>query len=246
VEAHGSIARNPRICEALFLTDYIEKYGTGTLMMIRESLAHAVPEPDFAQRGGEFTIAVWRDWVTEKVLAGYNLNDRKQRAIQFLKAHGSITNSQYQREFSVAKRTASLDLADLVSAGLVEKEGSTGRGVQYRMAKGAAKGQKGQSSCHESAKPARRGARASHNGSRIGSQGPHSELAISRVRRTSKEAIRGRQGHHFSDASTGHEPDKQDRRKALAVHSAPATRQKPDTPGMIGATKGPIMGDVVD
>jgi ATP-dependent DNA helicase RecG len=112
-------------------------------MMIRESLAHALPEPDFAQRGGEFTIAVWRNWLTEKVLAGYNLNDRKQRAIEFLKAHGSITNSQYQREFSVAKRTASLDLADLVSAGLVEKEGSTGRGVQYRMAKGAAKGQKG-------------------------------------------------------------------------------------------------------
>jgi predicted HTH transcriptional regulator len=140
---HGSIARNPRICEALFLTHYIEKYGTGTLMMIRESLAHALPEPDFAQRGGEFTIAVWRNWLTEKVLAGYNLNDRKQRAIEFLKAHGSITNSQYQREFSVAKRTASLDLADLVSAGLVEKEGSTGRGVQYRMAKGAAKGQKG-------------------------------------------------------------------------------------------------------
>jgi predicted HTH transcriptional regulator len=65
-QPHGSIARNPRICEALFLTHYIEKYGTGTLMMIRESLAHALPEPDFARRGGEFTIAVWRNWLTEK------------------------------------------------------------------------------------------------------------------------------------------------------------------------------------
>jgi hypothetical protein len=25
-------------------------------MMIRESLAHALPEPDFTQRGGEFNI----------------------------------------------------------------------------------------------------------------------------------------------------------------------------------------------
>lgn len=142
---HGSIARNHRLCEALFLARYIEKYGTGTLMMIRESLAHALPEPDFAQRSGEFTTIIWRDWLTDKVLAGYNINDRERRAIQFLKILGKITNSQYQEEFSVAKRTASLDLAKLVATGLIEKAGSTGKGVYYRLAKGATKGQKGQS-----------------------------------------------------------------------------------------------------
>lgn len=140
---HGSIARNPRICEALFLARYIEKYGTGTLMMIRESLAHALPEPDFLQRGGEFTSTVWRDWLTTEVLAEYDLNDRKRKAILFLKTHGKITNSQYQEELSVAKRTASLDLAELVTSGLIEKTGSTGKGVFYKLAKGAAKGQKG-------------------------------------------------------------------------------------------------------
>lgn len=41
---HRSVARNHRICECLFLAGYIEKFGTGTLMMIRESLAHALPE----------------------------------------------------------------------------------------------------------------------------------------------------------------------------------------------------------
>lgn len=49
-QPHGSIPRNHRLCDALFLARYIEKYGTGTLMMIRESLAHNLPEPDFAQR----------------------------------------------------------------------------------------------------------------------------------------------------------------------------------------------------
>ena len=66
---HGSIPRNHRICEVLFLARYIEKYGTGTLMMIRESLAHDLPEPSFAQRGGEFTVALWRDWLTDRVMA---------------------------------------------------------------------------------------------------------------------------------------------------------------------------------
>ena len=134
---------NPRTCETLFLARYIEKYGTGTLMMIRESLSHDLPEPDFVMRGGEFTTTVWRDWVTAEVLAGYNLSERQIKAAIYLKINERITNSQYQEEFSVAKRTASLDLAELVAVGLIEKVGSTGKGVYYQLAKGASKGQKG-------------------------------------------------------------------------------------------------------
>jgi predicted HTH transcriptional regulator len=55
---HSSIARNHRVCETLFLARYIEKFGTGTLMMIRESLAHALPEPDFVERSGELVTTV--------------------------------------------------------------------------------------------------------------------------------------------------------------------------------------------
>ena len=141
---HGSQARNPRICEVLFLARYIEKYGTGTLMMIRESLEHDLPEPDFVMRGGEFTITLWRDWLTPEVLAGYNLNDRQMKVINYLKMHERITNSLYQIEFSVSKRTASLAFAELAAIGLIEKAGSTGKGVYYQLAKGALKGQKGQ------------------------------------------------------------------------------------------------------
>lgn len=142
-QPHGSIARNYRICEALFLARYIEKYGTGTLMMIRESLAHALPEPEFVQRGGEFTSTVWRDWLTDKVLAGYKLNERQMKTINYLKKNGKITNSQYQEEFSVAKRTASRDLDEMITKGIIDKVGTTGKGVYYRLTKGAIKGPKG-------------------------------------------------------------------------------------------------------
>jgi len=128
---HGSIARNHRLCEALFLARYIEKYGTGTLMMIRKSLAHALPEPDFAQRGGEFTIALWRDWLTPQVLAGYNLNERQIRAIAVVKVQGKITNREYREQTGVVIRTASRDLEELVKKELLEKIGSTGRSTFY-------------------------------------------------------------------------------------------------------------------
>lgn len=131
---HGSIARNHRICEALFLARYIEKYGTGTLMMIRESLAHALPEPDFAQRGGEFTIAVWRNWLTSEVLAGLHLNERQLQAITYLKLNGVITNADYQNVASCSSRSAIRDLNELVQKGIIELEGK-GRGARYRLLK---------------------------------------------------------------------------------------------------------------
>jgi len=141
---HGSIARNPRLCEALFLARYIEKYGTGTLLMIRKSLAHNLPEPDFVQRGGEFTITLWRDWLTEAVLKQFALNDRQRQAVMIAKANDRLSNLDYQKAFSVSKPTASRDLEDMVGKGILEKIGTTGKGTHYILdRKGLTKGSKG-------------------------------------------------------------------------------------------------------
>lgn len=132
---HGSIPRNHRICEVLFLARYIEKYGTGTLMMIRESLAHDLPEPSFAQRGGEFTVALWRDWLTDRVMAELGLNERQKQAIIHLKARTRIANSEYQALVRVARATATRDLEGLLIKGVLEKVGTTGKGTYYVLAK---------------------------------------------------------------------------------------------------------------
>jgi ATP-dependent DNA helicase RecG len=133
--SHGSIARNPRLCEALFLARYIEKYGTGTLLMIRESLAHNLPEPDFVQRGGEFTVTLWRDWLTDQVMTELGLNDRQHRALVYLKTHGKISNAEYQQVANAIKKTATRDLNDLKQKGVLEQMGSRGPGVHYVLAK---------------------------------------------------------------------------------------------------------------
>lgn len=132
---HGSIARNHRLCEALFLARYIEKFGTGTLMMIRESLAHALPEPDFAQRGGEFTCVIWRDWLTDEAMAEYNLNSRQMQGVTLIKAKGRLTNRTYREATGVVIRSASRDLEELVEKGILEKIGTTGRNTFYVLAR---------------------------------------------------------------------------------------------------------------
>lgn len=134
-QPHGSIARNPRLCEALFLTRYIEKYGTGTLLMIRESLAHNLPEPDFAQRGGEFTITLWRDWLTAELIATLGLNDRQLQAIKHAKTTGRINNAQYREMTGVSESTALRELRQLSTMGIFEKVGGTGQSAHYALVK---------------------------------------------------------------------------------------------------------------
>ena len=120
--------------EALFLARYIDKYGTGTLMMIRESLAHALPEPDFTQRGGEFTITLWRDWLTAEVMAGFHLNERQLKGLTCLRAEGRLTSGRYQELTGISRQTASRDLEDMVKKGILNRYGHR-RGAFYAKAK---------------------------------------------------------------------------------------------------------------
>jgi ATP-dependent DNA helicase RecG len=117
--------------EALFLTRYIEKFGTGILMMIRESLATGLPEPQFEQRAGEFVTTIGRDWLTAKILSELQLNDRQRQAITLLKTAGRLSNADYQKLTNAIKKTASRDLEDLRRKGVVLKIGKTGRGTYY-------------------------------------------------------------------------------------------------------------------
>ncbi len=142
-DAHPSVPNNPLIAESLYLARYIEKAGSGTERMIELCREAGLPEPAFELRAGSFVITLWRDWLTDAVLADLNLNERQVQAIAYIKKNRIIINSIYQSEFNASKRTSSRDLDELLSKGILEKVGTTGKGVHYRLGKGATKGTKG-------------------------------------------------------------------------------------------------------
>ncbi|MBI4219742.1 MAG: hypothetical protein HY682_06320 [Chloroflexi bacterium] len=140
-QPHASIPHNPLIAEPLFLARYIEKAGTGTLDLIARLREAGLPEPEFRQDGGRFVQALWRDWLTLKVLASLGLSERQKKAIDFVRANARIGNAEYQRLAGVTKKTASRDLDDLVARGVFERSGTTGRGTHYLLGrKGDIKG----------------------------------------------------------------------------------------------------------
>lgn len=150
---HPSIPNNPLIAEPLYRTRYMEKSGTGTQDMIQLCRDAGLPEPEFAPRGAFFVTTIWRDWLTNKILSGLNLNDRQRAAVAFVKVHHRIGNIEHQQLTKAIKKTATRDLDGLVQEGVFRKVGRTGRGTYYVLARqGDIKGTKGTSSSSK-AKP---------------------------------------------------------------------------------------------
>jgi len=141
---HSSRPRNHRIASPLYLTHYLDKVGYGTIQMTTGCRDAGLPEPEFAQSGGEFVVTLWRDWLTESVMVDLGLSDRQKKGVRFVKENGRITNTEYQKVTEVLKRESSRDLKELVDKGVFEKPGSvTGKGTYYSLSKGAIKGPKG-------------------------------------------------------------------------------------------------------
>ena len=134
-EPHASIPRNPLIAEPLYLAHYIEKAGTGTLDMIARCRDVGLPEPDFEQRAGQFVVTLWRDWLTDELISSLELNERQRIVISQVKTFKRITNTDYQNITGTTKKTATRDLDDLVSKGVLKKIGVTGRGTYYTLNK---------------------------------------------------------------------------------------------------------------
>ena len=131
---HPSVPRNRLICEPLYLAHYIERAGTGTLDMIRLCADASLPEPEFRGEGERFVTVVWRDWLTDAVMAKLELSDRQKAGVSFLRAEGRLTSGRYQEATGVSRQTASRDLEALVTKKLLERHGQR-KGTFYTKAR---------------------------------------------------------------------------------------------------------------
>ena len=150
---HSSEPPNPFIARPLYLAHYIESLGTGTLDVIRLCRESNLPVPDFEQRGSQFVVTLWRDWLTTEVLAALDLNDRQREALVHIKTSNRIANTEYQEVTGATRPTAKRDLEDLVHKGVLVPMGA-GRGAYYELSRkrlmngsiGSADGQRGNGS----------------------------------------------------------------------------------------------------
>lgn len=94
-----------------------------------------LPEPVFEEYQG-FRVIFRKGLYNEEYLRGLGLNERQIEAFFYVKEKGKITNTEYQEICKTTKRTASRDLKELVSSGIFEQIGTTGKGTEYVLQKG--------------------------------------------------------------------------------------------------------------
>ena len=96
--AHTSIPNNPLLAEPLYLAQYIERMGTGTLDMIRRCRDAGLPEPEFDDISG-FKTTIWRATSPEqiKVQPESLPGDLKSKVLNLL-ADGSMSRSDLSKK----------------------------------------------------------------------------------------------------------------------------------------------------
>ncbi len=130
VEEHFS--RNPRLVAGVFQWGYIEELGLGIDRMIESMVQEGHPPPHFKARPHAFAVTLHnsRD---RKVVPKWesNMNERQMRALTHVRELGRIANREYRQLCpDVSPETLRLDLADLVSKGVLLKIGAK-RGTYY-------------------------------------------------------------------------------------------------------------------
>jgi ATP-dependent DNA helicase RecG len=120
---HTSKPRNRLIARLLFLTKYIEQWGSGTNKMVEACIKEGLPEPEFREVGDDFRVTLTRSRINEILENPDLINQRQRKAMEYLKTNDSIMSSEYSELFNCSHRTARMDLKGMLEMGIVEKKG---------------------------------------------------------------------------------------------------------------------------
>lgn len=137
-ETHQSMPNNRLLARSLYLTQYIEEMGTGTLDMIRHCQEAGLREPEFTDISG-FKITIWRAKPPERIEVQPELlrGDLKSKVLNLL-AEGPLSRSELSEKLGHKKASGRLynvirDLLDdqMIEYTLPDKPRS--RRQQYRL-----------------------------------------------------------------------------------------------------------------
>ena len=121
-DTHPSVPNNRLLARSLYLAQYIEEMGTGTLDMIRRCGDAGLREPEFTDSGG-FKTTIWRGKPTEQIKVQPELHrgDLESRIINLL-ADGPMSRSELSKQLGQKEVSGQLKkvFRDLLADGMIE------------------------------------------------------------------------------------------------------------------------------
>ena len=137
-QTHPSVPSNRLLARSLYLAQYIEEMGTGTLDMIRRCRDAGLSEPEFTDSGG-FKTTIWRATPPEqiKVQPDSLRGELKSRVINLL-ADGPMSRSELSKQLGHKEISGQLNkvVRELLADRMIEytlPEKPTSPRQQYRL-----------------------------------------------------------------------------------------------------------------
>ncbi|MCD6456514.1 MAG: putative DNA binding domain-containing protein [Methanophagales archaeon] len=129
---HSSYPKNPLIANVFYLAGFIELWGSGTKRIVDLCKEQNLPEPDYKEEQGGFSVWLYKDIYTEEYLKELELKERQIKAVMYVKEKGKITNKEYQQINHTTRETSKRDLEVLVNKDVLKRRGK-GRNVYYEL-----------------------------------------------------------------------------------------------------------------
>lgn len=129
-KSHPSRPRNELLADVFFKAGLIEAWGRGTIKITSECKKAGLPEPEFKEEFGGFSVCFYKDIYTEENLRKMGLNERQIKAVIYVKEKGRITNKGYRDIAALSDEGARIDLSELVKKDVFQKKGG-GRNTYY-------------------------------------------------------------------------------------------------------------------
>lgn len=121
---HRSVLRNPKIAEVLYYLGYIEKWGTGTLMVIKACLENGNAEPEF-ETNGTFKVIIHSS-------LSFQINEIERNIIEYLKNKKVATRKEIEKAIKIKESTARKYLESMQKKGIIIKIGK-GKNIRYKI-----------------------------------------------------------------------------------------------------------------
>jgi ATP-dependent DNA helicase RecG len=130
---HKSYLKNPLIANVFYLAGYIEQFGSGTIRMVEWMKEKGLPEPEYREEMGGFSVYFYKDIYTEEYLKKLGLNERQIKAVIYVKKKGNINLSAYKNLVEgVSEKTLYRDLQKLVNKRILKETGEK-KGRRYEL-----------------------------------------------------------------------------------------------------------------
>ena len=135
-EPHKSYPRNKLIAQILYLTAYLERWGTGIERIVQMCRDYDVPEPEWSASEHDVTVTFWRNGKDNRLNteasrgengenSGENqLSERQILIHSILKANGENTAKSLARMLNMSQRTVEREISFLRNHGFIDKDGT--------------------------------------------------------------------------------------------------------------------------